>query len=173
MPGSTRNSFRLNFDLVMAEIARWPIATTIVLTIIAAGFVLQPEALSELTPINRAIGVAGYLTGVLGLKGLWLLMAYPLMHKAHFPGSRLIASFMVFVPIMAFYATGLLVIVKQAGLAPMPATTAIPLLLFSYVLFSLFFAAAAAVMHSILPSGIRVNGMIRRALNRIFGRSQS
>ena len=44
-------SIRFNFDLVMAEFARWPIATFVVMVLLALLLVLVPDTRLKLTPV--------------------------------------------------------------------------------------------------------------------------
>jgi len=152
MGNDSRSDFRFNLDLVMAEIGRWPITTTIAMTGLTAAFVIQPKIVLETEPeatlgaFEVAIVVAGCLLGALGLKALILLSVYPRLHKAAFPGSYLQTSFVSFVPIFAFYAAGFYVINAVTKMDAPPLFIA--LFLLGYPLFSVLFAGAMRVTHA-------------------------
>ena len=84
------------------------------------------------------------------MKGVFLLLIYPRVHKAPFPGSYLRSSFIVFVPIFAFYALVFpAAITRIPGDGPPPsAAVLIPFFLFAYVLFSVLFAAFLGASHT-------------------------
>ncbi len=145
MTTNTRSSFRLNLGLVMAEIARWPIVTLAILATFAVAYILQPD--EKLTPTERAIALAGYLVGLLGAKGLTLLALYPRLHKQAFPGSCLVSSYIVFVPIFGFYTAALFVVLPNYGDKEIPLTALILFTIFGYLLFALLFAGALRVSH--------------------------
>lgn len=155
-------SFRFNLDLVMNEIARWPAVTLAVLAALAAMTVFIPSNTSgKLDPTENAILLAGYLIGALGMKALWLLVTYPRLRKSAFPGSRIMASFIVFVPIFVFYAVGLYAAVKQTGDKP-PLAGMVLFLLFSYLLFSVIFAGFMRAAHTIFMHKGKLSELVER-----------
>ncbi len=143
------HSLRFNFDLVMAEIARWPLVTVAFLAITAAQFVFLPPNVSQQDFIanpsaaDKALLLAGALSGLLGLKALLLLMLYPLLRNAPFPGSYLLTSFMSCVPLLAFFAAG----ARASREGP---TSAWVRILIGYVLSSVLCAGFLRVQHAIL-----------------------
>lgn len=134
-----RFSLRLNAALVLTEMGRWPVATLALLVLIAGLLLMQFEREYRLQPIETALVLAGQLTGVLGGKTVWLLLGYPRL-IGRFPGSYLVATFMAFIPTMAFYASALYLLNINAE-KPLPLYQAIIFLLFAYVTFSLLCAA--------------------------------
>jgi hypothetical protein len=141
---------RFNFDLVMAEITRWPFITIAILAAVAVAAILQPD--QKLPPIEAAIALGGSLVGVLGLKGLFLLAIYPRLRKQAFPGSYLATSFIVFVPIFVFYATALLLVVPRYG-DEVPLMEVTLFMIFAYLFFGIFFAGALRLFHAFAGLG--------------------
>jgi hypothetical protein len=123
----------------MEEIARWPLATLVVLTLFTVAFVIQLEREFQLKPMEVAFIIAGQLCGLLGFKAVWLLFAYS-RWKGRFPGSYLVATFIAFIPTFGFYSSGLYLLSREAA-KPLSLAEMIAFLMFSYVLFSLFFGA--------------------------------
>jgi hypothetical protein len=167
------NNFRFNFNLVMAEIARWPVATMILMTALTVATVLLPYESGRpngtpLSDLDKALLLAGTLLAILGMKGLLLLMDYPRRHKQSFPGSYLATSFIVFVPIFGFYAAGLNTLAGD----DFPVFGRVLFLLFSYILFSVFFAGALRMQHAMHALNIKVDEYIRRKWDAVVGRGR-
>src|SRR5262249_39602125 len=104
------NNLHFNFDLVMAEMTRWPRLTVIVLTIFAAEFVFIPSALpadaANMSAEDKALLLGGMLFGFLTPKTLLLLSLYPLLRDRPFTGSYLLTSFIACVPFLATLLIG-------------------------------------------------------------------
>ena len=141
------NKLRFNFDLVLAEITRWPIVTVAVLAIMSAEFVLLPqppelrELLSSTGAAEKALFLAGTLVAMLGIKAILLLSFYPLFRNRPYPGSYLVTSFIACVPLMAFFAAGAML--SKEG--PVPAYV---MLATAYVICSPFIAIFIRLMHA-------------------------
>jgi hypothetical protein len=168
------NNFCFNFDLVMGEIARWPVATLIVMALVSSMVVLIDDPRLHLTPALAALMVAGYSCAILGLKACLLLMAYPRIHKVPFPGSYLISSFLALIPIFAFYGSAFPALMASIpDEEPPPVGALILLLSFGYVLFSLFFAFALRFQHGILAISGRIDDAIRAKWDAVVGRGDN
>jgi len=134
---------------VLTEIGRWPIATTIVLTMLAVGMVLQPlNPQLQFSPAENTLLLAASLVGVLGMKGWWLLMAYPKLRKSPFPGSPLRATAIAFVPFFVCFATFLYIVPAKIGDNNFPLLGRISFLLFAYLLFVTFFTGSMHALHT-------------------------
>lgn len=138
-------SIRFNLNLVVAEAKRWPWATAIVLAIIAALTIAQLSQDPRYHTFDIVIGVAGYLVGMVGLKTLWLLMAYPVVNRSRFPGSYLVATYIAMIPVFTFYAIGVHILAIETGETP-PLLVMIPFGFFAYMLFTIFWSAFARAM---------------------------
>jgi hypothetical protein len=145
------NNFRFNFDLVVAEIGRWPKITLLLLVVTTLMALLVPDARTErLNALDNTLLLAGSLSATLGMKAMLLLMIYPLVRNAPFPGSYLLTSFICFVPIFPIYIAWSRVADVAFHEAPTPPNVLFPGLLFAYVLFSVAFAAFLRVQHAII-----------------------
>lgn len=165
------NNFRFNFDLVMVEVARWPVATLIVIVLVNLMVGLIDDPRLHLTPTLGAMMAAGYSCAILGGKVLLLLMAYPRIHKARFPGSYLITSFLGMIPIFAFYALVFPAVLSSIPDERPPIGVLIVFWLFGYVLFSVLFAGFLPMQHAMLGLGSRFDEFIRAKWDAVVGRS--
>lgn len=154
-------SLRFNLELVTAEIARWPIATFLIMTVFAVATILLPDPNSNLDPADRALLLAGLLLAGLGMKGLMLLATYPRLHKCNFPGSYLKATSIAFIPIFAFYAVALGSLAKSIG-EELPIAQFAIFMLVAYPIFVLFFAGFMRAMHTILAFKGNLPGLKRQ-----------
>lgn len=145
MKPRSRFGLRFNFDLVIAEIERWPVATFLVATAAAAATSIAAIEFRYSTFDFAAVFV-GYFIGTLGGKAVWLLIFYPLVYRARFQGSSLVAMFIAMIPVFAFYAAALYSIAIETGETP-PIEVVTLFMPFSYVLFSLFFGGFASLLN--------------------------
>jgi hypothetical protein len=143
----SRFDLRTNFDLVIAEYARWPIATLVLTGCLFLLSLFGPSDGPRMSQVDLAVNAVGMVFGLLGLKTVWLLCAYPLVHRQRFPGSLRVAMYVAFAPIMVFYATGLHVLSLQ-GSEPVSLTAAVLLLLLVYALFPPFFAVGGRMFEA-------------------------
>jgi hypothetical protein len=135
-PGS--RNLRHNLRLVLAEMWRWPRATASGVFILAVATAAQFHFVEHLKPTTVAVGVIGYAAAGLGAKTMLLLMFGPIIRRAPFEGSYLVATFITMVPIFIFYASALHILTAHDD--NVPPLGAVALLLIAYPLFSLFFA---------------------------------
>jgi hypothetical protein len=155
-------SFWFNLNLVLMEIGRWPIATTIVLTMLTVGMVLQPpDPQLQFSPIENTLMLAGSLVGILGMKGWWLLLAHPKLRKAPFPGSPLRATAIAFVPIFTFFATFLYIVPAKVG-DDFPLLGRISFLLFAYLLFVTFCTGFMHALHAMWAYQGSLSNLLRK-----------
>jgi hypothetical protein len=159
-------SLKLNLDLVMAEIARWPVVTIAVLAVVTIMLLIQPDG--KLTPFEGAIFVAGHLLAILGGKALLLIAAYPRIHKQHYSGSCLVTSYFIMAPIFAFFAIVLSLLPKLVEEEP-PYVVLIPFFAFAYLLSVVVFAGYLRAMHTIMALG-RLPDTTGPAIRRIMER---
>lgn len=144
-----RWNIRHNFDLVLAEVARWPFLTALVVVFYAAAAAVGYAQEYDLSAIEMTLALTGIVAGVIGLKILLMLMLYPLTQKSRFPGSYVVACFIAFVPIFVFYASTMVLLVRDKHESP-PSLLLVPFGLFAYVLFSLVFGGALYANQSLL-----------------------
>ncbi len=153
-------NFWFNLDIVLTEIGRWPIATVLALMLLTAQIVFLPQETSlTFGPFGNALMVAGYQLALLGAKGMLLLLAYPRLHKTNFPGSYLVSTALVFVPIFLFFAIGLPLLARQNG-DEMSIPILLTFLLVAYPMFVVFFAAAMRAQHAMSPLQDKISTLI-------------
>ena len=138
---NTRWSFKFNLDLVSRETRRWPVATTIVVTIIAALTAVQAINERHSDAIYVAVEVIGFLSVALGLKALLHLTTYVMVHREPFLGSHLVASGIVMIPLFVFYACAFYVMSFQLD-ESLPVGAVLIFLGVAYPLFTIFSAGA-------------------------------
>lgn len=148
MPGEPTDpkNFRFNLHLVVEETRRWPVVTTICLTVLSA--LIAVNAINERPQdaLYVLVNVIGFLSGALGLKALGHLMTYAMSHKKPFPGSFLVATGIAMIPIFAFYACGFYTLAIQNKLGVQESDKFSPLVGFlilfgiGYPLFTVFAA---------------------------------
>jgi len=135
----SRFDIRFNLDLVIAELMRWPVATLLLTAFLFLLNLFGPSDEPRMSEVDVAIAAVGMVFGVLGLKTIWLLCAYPWVHRQRFPGSLRVAMYLAFLPVMVFYGVGLHVLSAQAS-EPITISESALLLLLAYALFPPFFA---------------------------------
>jgi uncharacterized membrane protein len=102
---------------------------------------------------------------MLGGKGMLLLWAYPHLHKKRFPGSYLVSTALVFVPIFMFFAIGLPLVARESG-EEVTISMVLIFVLVSYPIFVVFFATAMRAQHAMSPLQDKMSSLIwRRAPN--------
>jgi hypothetical protein len=149
------NSLRFNCDLVMAEFARWPVATLVVMVALTVAILFVPYGQSvksdgsPLSAIDRALLIAAQLLTILEIKASHGLFVYPQRHKSPFPGSYLISSLIVLAP----FFTGFAAFIGALASENFPVIGRIIFVLFSYALFSVFFAGFLRIQHAIMAMG--------------------
>lgn len=152
--------FRFNLDLVMTEIARWPVVTLVIMTIFAIAIVLQPPDGLNVDALTIAVAIAGYLFGLLGMKAMFLVMVYPRLQGKPFPGSLLVANYFILIPIFVFYAAGFYVLTKDID-EEAPLLVLIPFMLFSYMLFVIFLTGFMRALHTIFTHSGKLSDLTR------------
>ena len=135
----SRRDLWFNLDLVLKEAQRWPVATTIVAVMICALVVVHAINEPRADSIYLVVGVIGYLSGILGMKAGFHLMAYAMINKAPFPGSYLVATALAMIPIFVFYSCGFYILGVQRNEFP-PLAAILILFGVGYPLCTIFFA---------------------------------
>ena len=140
------HNLRFNFDLVMAEITRWPLVTFAFLVISTAEFTLlpgQPDFIARMSAEDKSLLLGGSLFGFLGAKAILLLSIFPLVRNAPFHGSYLLSSLISCVPFLVLLVAGALT--SQDGL--IPAFVMVPI---GYVASAVISAAYIRVSHGVI-----------------------
>lgn len=153
------SNFWFNLDLVLTEIGRWPIATLSAQTLLTALIVFLPESGFKFGPFGNALMIAGYQLALLGGKGMLLLVAYRRLHKAEFPGSYLMSTGMVFVPIFTFFAISLPLLAKERG-EEVSVAMVLAFVLLAYPIFVLFFAGTMRAQHAMQPLQDKLSSLL-------------
>lgn len=134
-----RKSFRFNLKLVLAGLRQWPIATTIVATILATLVVGQLVYEKRSDPTYIFVNLLSIASAIAGMKIIVYLMAHPFLKKSPFPGSYLVAVAIAMVPIFVFYGCGFYLLGVQGGKFS-PVVAMLVLFVIGYPLFTVFVA---------------------------------
>lgn len=144
----SRWSIRFNFDLVLAEVGRWPWVTTAVISLAAAMVVITAINEGRAEPSYLVINAIMVAASLVGMKANMHLMAYAILYRSPFPGSYLVATAIAMIPVFVFFACGFYVFgVEQGEFIPVYARFV--LIGVGYPLFTLFFAGGYRMSQAI------------------------